>query len=160
MSDFICNRLLLTNDDGIDAPGLRTLESVARRLAKEVWVVAPDKDKSGVSHSLSLHQPLRFRHAGDKRYVVEGTPADCVVMASRYFMTECQPDFILSGINRGANIGNETVFSGTIGAAMTGIMLGIRAVALSQFFTDRQNVRWDTAEYASELVLRKLLPIP
>lgn len=157
MPGFICNRLLLTNDDGIDAPGLRALEKVARRLAKEVWVVAPDKDQSGTSQSLSLHRPIRFHQVGEKRFAVEGTPADCVVMATRCLMAEAKPDFILSGINRGANIGNETVFSGTVGAAMTGILLGLRSVALSQFFIDRQNVRWDTAEYTAEMALRKLL---
>lgn len=157
MSGFICNRVLLTNDDGLDAPGLSALENVARRLAKEVWVVAPEKDQSGTSQSVSLHHPVRFRQDGEKRFAVEGTPADCVIMATRLFMAEAPPDFILSGINRGANIGNETVFSGTVGAAMTGILLGFRAIALSQCITDRQNVRWDTAEYAAEVVLRELM---
>lgn len=160
MTDFICDRLLLTNDDGIDAPGLRTLEEVARRLAKEVWVVAPARDQSGTSQSLSLHAPVRFHPAGEKRYAVEGTPADCVALAVRYFMAQSPPDFILSGINRGANLGNETVYSGTVGAAMTGGLLGFRSIALSQLFSDRQHVRWSTAEYTSEIALKKLMVLP
>ncbi|MDN2609810.1 5'/3'-nucleotidase SurE [Klebsiella pneumoniae] len=157
MSRFICNTLLLTNDDGFDAPGLKILEKVCQRLAKEVWVVAPACDRSGTSQSLSLHTPLRFRQKGVHRYVVEGTPADCVAMAVRHLMIDSPPDFILSGINRGANIGNETIFSGTVGAAMTGVLLGFRAIALSQYFNNRHNIHWDTAEHASEIVLKYLI---
>ncbi|AVG79013.1 5'/3'-nucleotidase SurE [Pantoea ananatis] len=160
MSEFICNRLLLTNDDGIDAPGLNTLIAVASTLAREVWVVAPSQDQSCTSQSLSLHNPVRFRQVGEKQYRVNGTPADCVVLAVRHLMSDAPPDFILSGINRGANLGNETVFSGTVGAAMTGLLLGFHSVALSQFFTDGGNVRWDTARLASEKVLRQLLTTP
>mgnify|MGYP002414087112 FL=1 len=157
MSRFICNTLLLTNDDGFDAPGLKILEKVCQRLAKEVWVVAPACDRSGTSQSLSLHTPLRFRQKGVHRYVVEGTPADCVAMAVRHLMIDSPPGFILSGINRGANIGNETIFSGTVGAAMTGVLLGFRAIALSQYFNNRHNIHWDTAEHASEIVLKYLI---
>lgn len=91
MSRFICNTLLLTNDDGFDAPGLKILEKVCQRLAKEVWVVAPACDRSGTSQSLSLHTPLRFRQKGVHRYVVEGTPADCVAMAVRHLMIDSPP---------------------------------------------------------------------
>lgn len=160
MADFICERLLLTNDDGIDAPGLSILTRVAGTLAKEVWVVAPSGDRSGTSQSLSLHHPVRFWQKGNRQYSIEGTPADCVVLAIRHLMLSTPPDFILSGINRGANLGNETVFSGTVGAAMTGILLGFRSVALSQHFTSAENVRWDTAEKASERVLRQVLAKP
>jgi 5'-nucleotidase len=154
--DPAVNRVLITNDDGIDAPGLSVLEEVAAMLAQEVWVVAPEEDQSGVSHSISLHNPLRVRRHGDRRFAVTGTPADCVFVALRQVMS-APPDLILSGINRGANLGVETVFSGTVGAAMAGLLLGLPSIALSQAFSDRDSVRWDTARQLAPGVLRKLL---
>ncbi|MBY5406769.1 5'/3'-nucleotidase SurE [Rhizobium leguminosarum] len=148
-------RLLLTNDDGIEAPGLRTLQRVAEELAEEIWVVAPDHDQSGVSHSISLHSPLRVSKKDERRFSVSGTPGDCVVMATRFLMGDVAPDMVLSGINRGANLGVETVFSGTVGAAMTGMLLGIPSIALSQAFSDRDAVRWETAEKLAADVIRK-----
>ena len=119
-SDPLVNIALITNDDGIDAPGLAALEAVAAMLAREVWVVAPEQDQSGVSHSISLHVPLRVRNRGDRRFSVNGTPADSVFVGYRQVMP-VPPDLLLSGINRGANPGVETVFSGTVGAAMAGL---------------------------------------
>jgi 5'-nucleotidase len=148
--------VLLTNDDGIDAPGLEVLEAVAATLAREVWVVAPEHDQSGVSHSISLHTPLRVRRRGDRRFGVSGTPADCVIVGLRQVMPVL-PDLILSGINRGANLGVETVFSGTVGGAMAGLLLGVPSIALSQAFSDRDAVRWDTASQLAPSVLRRLL---
>jgi 5'-nucleotidase len=158
-SQFPLQRVILTNDDGIDAPGLRTLEEVAATLAREVWVVAPDHDRSGTSHSISLHAPLRVSHHGPRRYAVSGTPGDCVVMAVRSLMRDAPPDVVLSGINRGANLGVETVFSGTIGAAMTGMLLGLPSIGLSQAFRRADEVRWDTARALAPGVLRRLLPL-
>ena len=152
----IVNRVLLTNDDGIDAPGLVVLEQVAAGLANEVWVVAPEHDQSGTSHSISLHQPLRYSRHGDRRYGVSGTPGDCVVMAVRHLMEGRLPDLILSGVNRGANLGVETVFSGTVGAAMTGMLFGIPSIALSLAFSDPAAVRWDTARLLAPGVIRTL----
>jgi len=149
-------RVLLTNDDGIDAPGLRALEEVAASIADEVWVVAPEHDRSGTSHSISLHAPLRVHDLGNRRYSVSGTPGDCVVMALQHIMADARPSLVLSGINRGANLGVETVFSGTVGAAMTGLLLGLPSIALSQAFTDRQAVRWDTARALAPDVIRRL----
>ncbi|WP_332302742.1 5'/3'-nucleotidase SurE [Rhizobium sp. GR12] len=146
-------RILLTNDDGVDAPGLKVLEEVANELADDVWVVAPDHDQSGISHSLSLHAPLRVSRKDARRFSVSGTPGDCVVMAVRHLMDE-PPELILSGINRGANIGVETVFSGTVGAAMTGMLLGIPSMALSQAFSDRDNIPWSTARSRAPDVIR------
>jgi 5'-nucleotidase len=154
--DPAVNCVLITNDDGIDAPGLSVLEEVAGILAQEVWVVAPERDQSGVSHSISLHNPLRVRRHGDRRFAVTGTPADCVFVALRQVMST-PPDLILSGINRGANLGVETVFSGTVGAAMAGLLLGLPSVAISQAFSDRDSVRWNTARQLAPGVLRKLL---
>ena len=142
---FPIARVLLTNDDGIDAPGLAVLEEVAAAIAAEVWVVAPEHDQSGTSHSVSLHHPLRMRPRGPRRFAVGGTPGDCVAMGLRHLLRETPPELVLSGVNRGGNIGMETVFSGTVGAAMTAILLGVPAIALSQTFRDRDNVPWDTA---------------
>lgn len=151
-------RVLLTNDDGIDAPGLAILEAVAAEIADEVWVVAPEHDQSGTSHSISLHSPLRVSQQGNRRFGVLGTPADCVVMAVRHLMPDA-PTLILSGINRGANLGVETMYSGTVGAAMTGLLLGLPSIAMSQTFTDRDHVRWDTSRALAPGVIRALLAI-
>ena len=150
-------RVLLTNDDGIDAPGLAVLEAVAAELAHEVWVVAPEHDQSGTSHSISLHSPLRVSRQGERRFGVAGTPGDCVVMGVRHLMRDTPPTLILSGINRGGNLGVETMFSGTVGAAMTGLLLGLPSFALSQTFSNRDNVRWDTARALAPGVIRQLL---
>jgi 5'-nucleotidase len=152
-------RVLLTNDDGIDAPGLAVLEAVAAELAHEVWVVAPEHDQSGTSHSISLHSPLRVSRQGERRFGVAGTPGDCVVMGVRHLMRDTPPTLILSGINRGGNLGVETMFSGTVGAAMTGLLLGLPSFALSQTFSDRDNVRWDTARALAPGVIRQLLAV-
>lgn len=150
-------RVLLTNDDGIDAPGLAVLEAVAAEIADEVWVVAPEHDQSGTSHSISLHSPLRVSEHGKRRFGVLGTPGDCVVMAVRHLMQDAPPTLVLSGINRGGNLGVETMFSGTVGAAMTALLLGLPSIALSQTFSDRDNVRWDTARELAPGVICSLV---
>jgi 5'-nucleotidase len=149
-------RILITNDDGIDAPGLVALEAVAHELADEVWIVAPEHDQSGISHALSIHHPLRVKERGPRRYSVSGTPADCVAIAMRHVMDK-PPQLLLSGINKGANLGVETMFSGTVGAAMAGLLLGIPSIALSQFFTRRDAVKWDTAKALAPDVIRTLI---
>ena len=119
------DRILLTNDDGIDAPGLAILEEIAAELAREVWVVAPEHDQSGVSHAISLHHALRVPQRGERRFGITGTPGDCAVMGICHLMKDAPPELLLSGVNRGLNLGMETVFSGTVGGAMTGMMLGV-----------------------------------
>ena len=155
MTGELFDCVLLTNDDGIDAPGLAVLEQVAAALARVVWVVAPAHDQSGTSHALSLHTPLRFSPQGERRFAVLGTPGDCVAMGVRHLMGGMRPDMILSGVNRGANLGVETVFSGTVGAAMTGLLLGIPSMAFSQAFSDRDAVSWDTARTLAPDVIRR-----
>jgi 5'-nucleotidase len=155
----VLDRVLLTNDDGIDAPGLAVLADIAAELANEVWIVAPQHDQSGVSHAISLHHPLRVVAEGERRYGVTGTPGDCVVMGVCHLMRDARPDLILSGVNRGANMGMETVFSGTVGGAMTGMMLGIPSIGLSQAFSDRGRVPWDVARMLGAGVVRQLLEI-
>ncbi|MFS3137561.1 5'/3'-nucleotidase SurE [Gluconacetobacter sacchari] len=156
MTAPLFSRVLLTNDDGIDAPGLVVLEDVAKQLAHEVWVVAPVHDQSGTSHSISLHDPLRISRLGERRFAVGGTPGDCVAIGVRHLLADTPPDLILSRINRGANLGTETVFSGTVGAAMTGMLLGVPSMALSQAFKDCANVRWETARTLAPDVIRRV----
>jgi 5'-nucleotidase len=155
----VLDRILLTNDDGIDAPGLGILEAIAQQLGREIWVVAPEHDQSGVSHAISLHHPLRVSERGPRRYAVTGTPGDCAVMAASRLMADGPPQLLLCGVNRGANLGVETVFSGTVGGAMTGVMLGIPSIALSQAWSDRDQIRWDAAATLGADVLRRLLAV-
>ena len=95
-------RILVTNDDGINAQGLKICEEIARKISEDVWVVAPEHDQSGVSHSLSLNDPLRLRQLGERHYAVKGTPTDCVIMAVRHIAGDVKPDLVLSGVNRGS----------------------------------------------------------
>src|SRR5438477_6654574 len=122
-------RLLLTNDDGILAHGLECLEQAAEPLG-EVIVVAPDREQSATSHSLTLHHPIRPVRRGDKRWQVDGTPTDCVMLAVEALMKE-RPDYVLSGINHGQNMGEDVLYSGTVAAAMEGLALGIPSIAIS-----------------------------
>jgi 5'-nucleotidase len=152
--NFKVDRVLLTNDDGIDSPGLNALEKAVSAIAREVWVVAPVQDQSGRSHAMSLYEPLRVEQRGERRFAVRGTPADCVAAAIGHIMKE-RPNLVLSGINCGANLGKETVFSGTVGAAMTSMLLGIHGFALSQDFVDRNHAPWErAAENAAEVINR------
>lgn len=149
-------RILLTNDDGIDAPGLATLAGVAAGLTEDLWIVAPACDRSGVSHAVSLQDPLRVHQHGPRKFAVDGTPGDCVAIAARHIMLDDPPSLVLSGINCGANLGVETVFSGTVGAAMTASLLGIPAFALSQAYRDRAAVPWSTAASLAPGIIRSL----
>lgn len=152
-------RILLTNDDGINAEGLRVLEKIASHFSDEVWIVAPETDQSGMAHSLTLSNPLRLQNLGDKRFCVRGTPTDCVLMALKHIMPQA-PDLILSGVNIGGNLANDVTYSGTVAGAMEGSLQGILSVALSQEFRvgdGRQNVHWSTAEQFAPSILKKLL---
>ena len=151
------DRVILTNDDGIDAPGLAVLEEIAAQIAHEVWVVAPEHDQSGQSHAISLHHAIRVSDRGVRRFGVTGTPGDCAAMGICHLLRDSPPDLMLSGVNRGVNLGIESVFSGTVGGAMTAMMLGVPAIALSQAFTDRNNVPWDTARTLGAQTIRALL---
>ena len=122
-------RLLCTNDDGFLAHGLECLVRAAERIG-EVTVVAPDREQSATSHSLTLHHPLRPIKRGERRYQVDGTPTDCVMLAVEALM-EARPDYVLSGINHGQNMGEDVLYSGTVAAAMEGLALGIPSIAIS-----------------------------
>ena len=153
-------RILITNDDGIHAPGLAVLDRIAHEIGDEVIVVAPETDQSGVAHSLSLNDPLRLREVSEGRYAVKGTPTDCVIMGVRSILGERRPDLILSGVNRGQNVAEDVTYSGTIAAAMEGTLMGVPSVALSQAYgpeTGRKNLHWGCAERHGAPTLRRLL---
>ncbi len=126
-------RILLTNDDGIHAPGLAVLEAIARTFSDDIWIVAPAEEQSGAGHSLTLGRPVRLRQFDERRFAVSGTPTDSVMMALRKVMPS-PPDLILSGVNRGANLGDDVTYSGTVSAAIEGALAGIRSIALSQVY--------------------------
>jgi 5'-nucleotidase len=152
-------RILCTNDDGIHAPGLKVVEEIARALSDDVWVVAPELDQSGVSHSLSLNDPLRLREVGPRHFAVRGTPTDCVFMGSRYILGDKMPDLVLSGVNRGRNVAEDVVYSGTIAGALEGTILGLPSFALSQEFSveTREKPLWETALKFGPQILRKVI---
>ncbi|MFZ1564398.1 5'/3'-nucleotidase SurE, partial [Sphingorhabdus sp.] len=128
-------RILLTNDDGVHAPGLKVLEKIAREFSDDIWIVAPGEENSGAGHSLTLTRPVRIREHGHQHYSVSGTPTDSVMMALGVIMKDARPDVVLSGVNRGANLGDDITYSGTVSAAMEGALAGVRAIALSQVYS-------------------------
>jgi 5'-nucleotidase len=138
-------RILLTNDDGFDAPGLSALADVACQLSDDIWILAPQLDQSGTGQSFTMNNPLRCIDRGDRQWAVSGTPADCVILALSHFMKDDLPDVVLSGVNAGANTGNDINVSGTLGAAFTGLMLGVPSIGISLDCASRKFARWDTA---------------
>ncbi|WP_392562193.1 5'/3'-nucleotidase SurE [Orbus sturtevantii] len=160
MNNKLLNRVLLLNDDGIDAPGMLLLKNIARSIANEVWVVAPAIDQSGVSCAVSLKAPFRAVQRSEHEYAIYGTPADCASFAIRYLMRDNLPDLVLSGINNGSNLGFETVLSGTVGGAMMAMVMGIRSIAFSQVTKEGSGIiNWDVSEYYAKSVIEKLLNI-
>lgn len=156
-------RILLTNDDGVQARGLSVLETIARTLSDDVTIVAPSDEQSGVGRSLTLTRPIRLRRLGDKKFAVVGTPTDAVAMALSNIMRDAPPDLILSGVNRGANLGEDVGYSGTVSAAMEGALAGIRSIALSQVYAHEgagDAVPFGAAAAWGERVLRPLLDAP
>ena len=130
-------RILVTNDDGINAPGLQVLEAIAAELAGpqgEVWVVAPALEQSGVAHCISFTHPMMIAKLGERRFAAEGSPADCVLAGLHDVLKGSPPDLVLSGINRGNNSAQNALYSGTLGGAMEAALQGLPAIALSQFY--------------------------
>jgi len=153
-------RILLTNDDGIHARGLAILERLARTLSDDVTIVAPAEEQSGKGRSLTLTEPVRLRSFGDGRWAVTGTPTDAVMMALAEIMRDAKPDLILSGINRGANLGEDVSYSGTVSAAMEGALAGIPSIALSQRYAalaPGERVSFAAAEAWFDRAVRPLL---
>lgn len=156
-------RILLTNDDGVNAPGLEVLERIASRFSADIWIVAPSEEQSGAGHSLTLTQPVRLRKLGERRFCVTGTPTDSVMMGLAWIMKDERPDLILSGVNRGANLGEDVTYSGTVSAAMEGALAGIPSIALSQCYAKEgmgDTVPFAAAEAWAERVLKPLLDTP
>jgi len=151
-------RILLTNDDGIHAPGLELLEAIAAELSDDVWVCAPAEENSGAGHSLTLHLPVRLREHGERRYAVTGTPTDAVNLALRKLFADRPPDLIISGINNGENLADDITYSGTISAAMEGALAGIPSVALSQAMRDGSH-GFAAAQFWAANVLAPLLDL-
>src|SRR6476659_10664686 len=154
-------RILVTNDDGIHAPGLVVAETIARTLTDAVWVVAPATYQSGVAHSLSLNDPLRLRQVSDRHFAVKGTPTDCVIMGVRQILADHKPDLVLSGVNRGQNVAEDVTYSGTVAGAMEATILGIPSIALSQAYGPggRNAVKWQCAQAHAAGIVRKVLDL-
>ena len=150
-------RILVTNDDGINAPGLEAMIDIATQLSQDVWVVAPEYNQSGAGHSLSLTHPVRARQLTETKYALEGTPTDCVLFAVKHLLKDHKPDIVLSGVNRGGNMSDDVTYSGTIAGAMEGCLLGIPSIAYSQAFMQPHPVKWGTATQHGAEVTRRIL---
>jgi len=153
-------RILLTNDDGINAEGLRVLERIAARLSDDVWVAAPEGEQSGASRSLTLAEPLRVRRLDERRVAILGTPTDCVMLAVTQLIPDPAPDLVLSGVNRGMNVAEDITMSGTVAGAIEGMALGIPSIALSQMmrvYRDDERALYETAETFAPGVIQRLV---
>ena len=150
-------RILISNDDGINAPGIAILEKVARQFSDDVWVVAPEGEQSGAGHSLTLTRPLRIRKLEEKRWAVDGTPTDCVMMAVNHIMADNLPTLIISGVNRGGNLAEDVTYSGTVSVAMEGTLCKVPSIAFSQCIRPPARTKWETAERFAPEVLKLLL---
>jgi 5'-nucleotidase len=157
--DLAKARILISNDDGIHAPGLKILEKAAAKLCKDVWVMAPEHENSGAGHSLTLRNPLRMRKVSERRYACDGTPTDCVLLAINHLLKDERPTLVLSGINRGANLGEDVHYSGTVAAAMEAVLLGVPAIAVSLSVPWGQKAHWPTAEAHTAEIIKKLCKI-
>ncbi|KEZ77651.1 5'/3'-nucleotidase SurE [Salinisphaera hydrothermalis] len=150
-------RILVTNDDGVEAPGLAVAERMAVALGEEVWVVAPQTDQSGVGQGISVHRPLQALRRGERRYAVSGTPADCVMYALASLCADRAPDLVLSGVNWGANLSDSVMYSGTVGAALAADHLGLDAIALSQAYHAGYEPDFSVATAFAQRVIEQLL---
>jgi len=144
--DLKSARVLISNDDGIDAPGIKALERAFKRICAEVWVIAPESEQSAAGHSLTLRNPLKIRKISKTKYAINGTPTDAVLLGVQQVMKDCRPDIVVSGINRGGNLGEDVTYSGTVAAAMEGTLLGIPALAFSLVTPDGAKSHWKEAE--------------
>lgn len=152
-------RILVSNDDGVDAPGIRVLAAGLRAAGHEVLVVAPDRDRSGASNSLTLDMPIRVIRQDETTWRVHGTPTDCVHVAITG-MLEHEPDIVVSGINNTANLGDDVIYSGTVAAAMEGRFLGLPAVAVSLVTADHKGLHYETAARAAVEIVARLRADP
>ncbi|MGE5503002.1 MAG: 5'/3'-nucleotidase SurE [Actinomycetota bacterium] len=154
--DLASARILVSNDDGVHAPGIKVLERIARSISRDVWVVAPETEQSAAGHSLTIRRPLRVRQVSRRRFAVDGTPTDAVLLGINHVMKGRRPHLVLSGVNRGANLGEDVTYSGTVAAAMEATILGVPAIAFSQYTTPDHPVRWATAEHWAPEIIRRV----
>lgn len=150
-------RILITNDDGINAPGIAVLQTIAASLSDDVWVVAPETEQSCSAHSLSLRRPLRIRKLTERHFAVDGTPTDSVLLAVKEIIKDKKPDLLLSGVNRGSNLGEDVTYSGTVAAAMEGTLFDIPSIALSQSVQINTPVKWSVPETHATAVIKNIL---
>jgi 5'-nucleotidase len=153
-------RILLTNDDGINAPGLEALERIAAQLSDDVWVCAPEYEQSGASRALTLAEPIRVRKLGERRFATTGTPTDCVMLGVRELVEGQAPDLVLSGVNRGANLAEDVTMSGTVAGAIEAMALGVPGIALSQMGSyDPLDSFFEAAEVFAPGVIKRLIEV-
>lgn len=152
MIDLKNTRILISNDDGIEAEGIALLERIAKTLSDDVWVVAPAHENSGAGHSLSLHSPLRYRKHSERRWSVVGTPTDAVLVGVMEILKDKRPGLMLSGINRGSNLAEDITYSGTVSAAMEATLLDIPAIALSNQITEDGSDWCVPEKYAADII--------
>jgi 5'-nucleotidase len=152
-------RILLTNDDGIHAEGLVALETIARELSDDVWIVAPEWEQSGASRALTLAEPLRVRKVGERRFAVSGTPTDCVMLAISELVEGARPDLVLSGVNRGANLAEDVTMSGTVAGAIEAMAMGVPGIALSQGYWPQREHLFEPADTFAPGIVRRLMEV-
>lgn len=157
ITDLSSARILISNDDGITAPGIAVLERIALALSQDVWVVAPEHEQSAAAHSLTIRRPLRARRVAERHYAVDGTPTDAVLLGIRHILRDKAPDLVLSGVNRGCNLGDDVTYSGTVAAAIEGTLLGVPSFALSLEGKHNQPMHWDTAEHHAPDLIRRMM---
>src|SRR5690606_24683693 len=153
-------RILLTNDDGIDAPGIAVLKAIAESISDDVWIVAPDGNQSGTGHRFTLGYELALDQRGERSFALDGTPADCVVAGVTHVLKDRKPDLVLAGVNRGQNLGDIINCSGTVAGAREGALHGAIGIALSQamdYATGRDEISWASAERYGAQVIRTLI---
>lgn len=173
IKDFSSARILISNDDGIEARGIKLLENILKRLGADVWVVAPNKEKSGASHaitsdtlrSMAGHSsaesfPNVVHKIDERHFAVEGTPTDCIRIAMAMIMKDKKPDLLVSGINNGRNIADDITYSGTIGVAIEGLLHGVRSLAVSQLTDGAEVVHWNLADIYLEDIVKKVCAQP
>ena len=154
-------RILITNDDGIHAPGLALMERIAKSFSDDVFVVAPENDQSGVAHSLTINDPLRLRKISERHFAVKGTPTDCVIMGVRKLLEGATFDLVLCGVNNGQNVADDVTYSGTVAGAMEAASLGLPAIALSQAYgpIGREESFWECAETHATRLISQILAV-
>ncbi len=153
-------RVLIVNDDGIDGPGIKLLEELVGRFSDDVWVVAPDEERSGAGHSISISHPIRLRQRDERHFAVKGSPTDCALLGIHELLGDRKPDILFSGINAGPNLAEDVTYSGTCSAAMEGALLGIPSVSLSQCLRYQQPVHWETSRHFLPGIIEQLIRHP